>query len=85
MIMDLLNDIDTLADEVIEEDFTPENCCLRLKEIINNYTGKKNQEQALKCIDDLNSLCEVIMAEQSTPDVIQDYLFHVINHYQKTC
>jgi hypothetical protein len=84
-LIKLLNDIDILADEVVEEELTPEECCLKLKKIIENYNVKKSpkQMQVLNCIDDLASLCNVIISEQSTPDVIQEYLFYIIDHYHK--
>jgi hypothetical protein len=82
-IIELINDIDILADEVVEEELTPEECCFKLKKIIGNYNVSQKQMQVLNCIDDLASLCDVIISEQSTPDVIQEYLFYIIDYYHK--
>lgn len=81
--IDLINDIDILADEVVEEELTPKECCLRIEKIIEKYQGKILQKKVLNCLDDLISLHDVIISEQSTPDVIQEYLFYTIDHYYK--
>ena len=82
----LIHELDELADEVIEEGLTPEECSLRIERIIEHYQNvnvKLPAKHAVKCLDDLLALQETIASERSTPDVIQEYLFYMIDYYSK--
>lgn len=83
ILAELLGELDQLADEVVEEWLSPEECCIRLSGIIGYYRETKLSSLSAKCLEDVSSLLETIELERSTPDVVQEYLFYTIDRYLK--
>jgi len=83
LLADLLAELDQLADEVVEEWLSPEECCQQLAAIIGSYQNQPLSETARRCLDDVISLRETVELESSTPDVVQEYLFYLVDHFAK--
>lgn len=80
LLAELLAEIDSLADDLVENWLSPDECASRLSGVVENYVGSLS-DRAKKCLDDLKSLQDVIHSEKSTPDVVQEYLFYIIQHF----